>query len=118
MATAATRSAFVAELVGTFMLTFLRLGHHPGGSQTGAHRGRRLAVASISGAHINPATTIGLVSVRRFPGAGRIWWPSSSALLAGLLNWLMLGNQRFRLTFMTCRRQHTGPAGRRARSVA
>jgi MIP family channel proteins len=97
---------YAAEALGTFVLVSIGPGAAMVAAKTGAfgHSGVALAfglavtlcVASfghLSGAHINPAVTIGFWSVRRFPGrevlpyvvAQCIGAVSSSALLGWLL---------------------------------
>lgn len=91
---------FLAEIVGTFLLIFIGAG---AGASVGilannTHRGTTMAdlllialahglalfiivmiVGKISGAHVNPAVTIGLASIGRFP------WEEVFAYLAGQL---------------------------------
>jgi glycerol uptake facilitator protein len=77
------RNAFAGELLGTFMLTFFGCGVVAASVTTGAQSGVfqiaivwgsgvALAIyctAALSGAHLNPAVTIGLAVHQRFP------WP-------------------------------------------
>lgn len=107
-------AAFSAEVVGTFMLTFAGTGAV---LASGAlHAGQNISVvddviiglgfafgiiaaiytvAGISGAHINPAVTIGLAAVGRFPWRlVPVYWVAqfAGALLAALVNWMMFGS--------------------------
>ncbi|MDO3394442.1 MIP family channel protein [Nocardioides sp. SOB44] len=111
---AAGTAAFFAEVVGTFMLVFAgtaavlatqRLDPSEGFSVVDdvaialAFAFGILAavytVAEISGAHINPAVTIALAAVGRFPWRvvpAYVLAQLIGGLLAGLMNWLMFGD--------------------------
>lgn len=116
-AVAATAGALTAEAVGTFMLTFsgtatlLAVRKLSSGAPTDFTAADDIAisvafafgvisavyvVASVSGAHLNPAVTVALAAVRKFPWAkvpGYVVAQFVGAILAGLMNWLMFGDQ-------------------------
>lgn len=107
----ATVGAFFAEVVGTFMLTFSGtatvLATHKLNPHTGFNIVDDIAialafalgivaavytVASISGAHINPAITVALAVVREFPWRQVPVYVVAQligGILAGLVNWYM-----------------------------
>ena len=111
----AINAALAAEVVGTFMLTFAGTAAvlatatlHPGKAFSvvddlligmGFALGILAAVysvARISGAHINPAVTIGLAAVGKFPWRqvpGYVGAQFVGGILAGLMNWMMFGSQ-------------------------
>lgn len=110
----AVGAAFAAELVGTFILTYSgtaailatsSLGHDTTFSVADdALVGLAFAlgivaavytVAKISGAHINPAVTIALAVVGKFPWRLVPVYLAAQfigGILAGLMNWLMFGS--------------------------
>lgn len=108
----ATAGALTAEMLGTFMFTFSgtatvlavhRLRHATGGFTVVGDIAISIAfafgvvaavylVARVSGAHINPAITVGLAAVGRFPWRmvpGYVVAQMIGGCLAGLMNWLM-----------------------------
>jgi MIP family channel proteins len=111
-----TAGALTAEALGTFMFTFagtatvlavhkLR-GVPPGFAAVGdiaisiAFAFGLVAavyvVASVSGAHVNPAVTVALAAVRKFPWSmvpGYLVAQFTGAILAGLMNWFVFGGQ-------------------------
>lgn len=111
---AATTGAFAAEAVGTFMFTFSGTAtvlavHNLRGAASGFTDVGDIAisiafafgvvaavyvVASVSGAHINPAVTVALAAVRKFPWSmvgPYIVAQFVGAILAALMNWFMFG---------------------------
>lgn len=110
----ATVSAFVAELFGTFMFTFsgtatvcavYRLHPAPGFSPISdiaislafalGVLAAVYAFAKISGAHLNPAVTLALAIVGKFPWREvpvYVVAQFSGGILAGLMNWFMFGD--------------------------
>lgn len=108
----ATAGALTAETIGTFMFTFSgtatvlavhTLRHTKSGFTATGDIAISIAfafgvvaavylVAKLSGAHINPAITIGLAAVGRFPWRqvpGYVIAQIIGGCLAGLMNWLM-----------------------------
>ncbi len=122
-AVVAIAGALTAEALGTFMLTFsgtatlLAVQKLRGGAPTGFTAADVVAicvafafgivaavyvVGSVSGAHINPAVTVALAAVRKFPWSmvpGYVIAQFAGAVLAGLMNWFMFGD-RLRETFI------------------
>jgi len=103
-------SKYVAELIGTFALVFAGTGaiiinDVSGGAVT--HVGIAATfglivmamiytVGDVSGAHLNPAVTLGFWLARRLPGRCVIGYVASQiagALVASLLLWSMFGNR-------------------------
>lgn len=112
---ATTAGAFCAELVGTFMFTFSgtatvlavhKLSKTTAGFTATGDIAISIAfafgvvaavyvVAQVSGAHINPAVTVALAAVGKFPWRvvpAYVVAQFIGALLAGLMNWFMFGN--------------------------
>jgi glycerol uptake facilitator-like aquaporin len=112
----ATAGALAAEAVGTFMFVFAGTAtvlavHKLNAAPTGFTAVDDIAisiafafglvaavyvVASASGAHVNPAVTVALATVRRFPWSmvpGYIVAQIIGGILAGLLNWFVFGDQ-------------------------
>lgn len=108
----AVAGAAVAEVVGTFMLTFsgtatLLATHklHPlaGMNDVAISLAFALGIvaaiyvfATVSGAHINPAVTVALASVREFPWRMAPVYIVAQLIggtLAGLMNWFMFGSR-------------------------
>jgi glycerol uptake facilitator protein len=110
----ATTGALAAEAVGTFMFTFSGTAtvlavHNLRGAASGFTGIGDIAisiafafgvvaavyvVASVSGAHINPAVTVALAAVRKFPWSmvgPYIVAQFVGAILAALMNWFMFG---------------------------
>ncbi len=91
----------VAEGVGTFILVLAGTGAAiVGGTYSFAFGfaliGIMYAIGHISGAHVNPAVTVGLAAVGRFPMAHVPWYIGSQvagALIASLFLRLIYGNQ-------------------------
>jgi MIP family channel proteins len=107
----------IAETLGTFMLTLsgtatvLAVHKLRGGAPTVFTAADDVAIsmafafgviaavyvlASVSGAHLNPAVTVALAAVRKFPWSkvpGYVLAQFVGAVLAGLMNWLMFGNE-------------------------
>ena len=101
-------SPFLAELVGTMILVLLgdgvvanvllnkSKGHNSGWIVITAGWGLGVAIAvycvrAISGGHLNPAVTVGLASIGKFPWsdvAGYLVAQMIGAFLGGLLVWL------------------------------
>ncbi|HET7329066.1 MAG TPA: aquaporin [Nocardioidaceae bacterium] len=113
----ATTGALTAETVGTFMFTFSGTAtvlaiHHLRNAQSGFTAVGDIAisiafafgvvaavyvVAEVSGGHINPAVTIALAAVGRFPWRmvpGYVLAQLTGAVLAALMNWLMFPGLR------------------------
>lgn len=111
-APAATVGALAGEALGTFMFTFSGTAtvlavHKLNPSVSGFTPVMDIAislafafgvvaavyvVASTSGAHINPAVTVALAAVRKFPWSmvpGYVLAQLTGGILAGLMNWLM-----------------------------
>jgi MIP family channel proteins len=105
-------AAVLAEVVGTFMLTFSGtatvLATHKLHPQAGMNEvaislafalGILAAIyvfATVSGAHINPAVTTALAAVGEFPWRvvpAYIAAQFTGGILAGLMNWFMFGGQ-------------------------
>lgn len=108
--------ALAAEAVGTFMFVFagtatLLAVHKLNAVPTGFTAVDDIAisvafafglvaavyvVASVSGAHLNPAVTVALATVREFPWSmvpGYLIAQFTGAILAGLMNWFMFGGR-------------------------
>lgn len=125
----ATTGALVAELVGTFMFTFSGTAtvlavHHLTKRATGFTAIDDIAisiafafgvvaavytVAAVSGAHINPAITVALAAVGRFPWrmvAPYVVAQMIGGLLAGLMDWFMFPRLRESLILGST---HPGP---------
>lgn len=91
----------IAEVIGTFVLVFAGCGALiVGGSYVFAFGfaliGIVYAIGHISGAHVNPAVTIGLAAVNRFPVAQVPWYIGAQvvgALLASILLRLLYGDE-------------------------
>ena len=116
-AVVAPGAALIAEALGTFMLTLsgtatvLAVHKLRGGVPTVFTAADDIAismafafgviaavyvVASVSGAHLNPAVTVALAAVRKFRWSmvpGYVIAQLIGAILAGLMNWLMFGDQ-------------------------
>lgn len=113
----ATTGALVAETVGTFMFTFSGTAtvlavHTLRKTSTGFTAIGDIAIAiafafgvvaavhvaaKVSGAHINPAITVGLAAVGRFPWRmvpGYVVAQLVGGCLAALMNWLMFPSLR------------------------
>ena len=111
-----TAGALAAEAVGTFMFVFAGTAtilavHKLNAGPTGLTAVDDIAisiafafglvaavyvVASASGAHLNPAVTVALATVRKFPWSmvpGYFIAQFTGAILAGLMNWFMFGGQ-------------------------
>lgn len=90
----------VAEAIGTFILVFAGTGALiVGGSYVFAFGfalvGIVYALGHVSGAHVNPAVTVALAAVNRFPMAQVPWYIGAQvigAILASLLLRLLYGN--------------------------
>ncbi len=90
----------VAEAIGTFILVLTGTGAAiVGGSYAFAFGfalvGIVYAIGHVSGAHVNPAVTVGLAAVGRFPMAHVPWYIGSQvagALIASLFLRLVYGN--------------------------
>jgi MIP family channel proteins len=130
-AVAAGAGALTAEALGTFMLTFsgtatvLAVHKLSARSPTDFTAADEIAisiafafgiiaavyvVASVSGAHINPAVTVALAAVRKFPWAkvpGYVIAQLVGAIAAGLMNWFMFGDQLRELLILGA--THPGP---------
>lgn len=105
MGNAQTSRRFLSELVGTFALVFIGCGAIVVEQQTGAlgHAGVSLAfglvvmamiysVGNVSGAHLNPAVTLGFWFANRLPRADVVvYWLAQflGGALAGLVLWIM-----------------------------
>lgn len=112
----ATAGALAAEVVGTFMFVFAGTAtvlavHKLSTAPTGFTAVDDIAisvafafglvaavyvVASASGAHVNPAVTVALAAVRKFPWSmvpGYVIAQMIGGILAGLLNWFIFGDQ-------------------------
>ncbi|MBO0776862.1 MAG: MIP family channel protein [Actinobacteria bacterium] len=112
---ATTTGACAAEVIGTFMFTFSgtatvlavhKLSKTTGGFTAVSDVAIAIAfafgvvaavymVARVSGAHINPAVTVALAAVGKFPWRMVPAYVVSQfigGLLAGLMNWFMFGN--------------------------
>lgn len=100
------RQRYLAEFIGTFALVAIGPGASMVAAKTGAftHTGVAIAfglvvtlvVASaghVSGAHINPAVTLGFLSLRRFPARDVLPYITAQSLgaiaAAALLVWLL-----------------------------
>ena len=96
---------YAAELIGTYALVFAGTGAIVINEQTGAlgHFGVAAAFGDLSGAHLNPAVTLGFVVAKRFPvkeAAPYIVAQLSGALLASLtLRFLFPENATLGATF-------------------
>lgn len=111
-----TAGALAAEAVGTFMFVFAGTAtilavHKLNAVPTGLTAVDDIAisiafafglvaavyvVASASGAHLNPAVTVALATVRKFPWSmvpGYLIAQFTGAILAELMNWFMFGGQ-------------------------
>lgn len=111
---ATTSGALVAELIGTFMFTFAGTAtvlavHKLSKTATGFTAVDDIAVsiafgfgllaavyvvAQVSGAHVNPAVTVALAAIGRFPWRivpAYVVAQFIGALLAGLMDWFMFG---------------------------
>ncbi|MDR7300528.1 MIP/aquaporin family protein [Haloactinomyces albus] len=113
--TTATTAAFCAELVGTFMLTFSGTATVLAVHELSPHEGFTVlddiaislafamgivaavyTVAAVSGAHINPAVTVALAVVRRFPWRQVPVYLAAQlagAILAALVNRFLFAGQ-------------------------
>lgn len=91
----------VAEALGTFILVLAGTGAAIVGGNYAFAFGFALvgivyAIGHVSGAHVNPAVTVGLAAVGRFPMAHVPWYIGSQvvgALVASLFLRLVYGNQ-------------------------
>jgi len=91
----------VAELIGTFILVVVGTGAAIVGGDYALGFGFALvgivyAIGHVSGSHVNPAVTIGLAAVGRFPMPHVPWYIGAQvvgALLASLLLRLVYGDQ-------------------------
>lgn len=107
----ATAGALIAEVIGTYLLVFVGTGTiiatqqlAPGVLDATAISlafGFAVVVAvyvlgAVSGAHINPAVTVALAAVRRFPWSavpGYVVAQFVGALLASLTTWVLFGGR-------------------------
>lgn len=129
---ATTSGALVAELIGTFMFTFAGTAtvlavHKLSKTATGFTAVDDIAVsiafgfgllaavyvvAQVSGAHVNPAVTLALAAIGRFPWRivpAYVVAQFIGGLLAGLMDWFMFGGTLRETLILGS--THPGPSG-------